>query len=157
MKELTGSSNALRNISREREKKVTKGTIIITMVFIACLVTFFVFQLLEIFCVMCWIKFPEVLTVFGMVALLLVLINSVVNSYINAYRLPKYLQAFKYLWKEITLSKIKCESWRVTKQSTGGSRDLNRQAEKNYKRRNKTVITNIASGMSYNSNPPIEE
>ena len=50
-----------------------KGTIIITMVFVACFVLFFVFQLLETFCVMCWSKFPEALTVFEIVALLLVL------------------------------------------------------------------------------------
>ena len=104
MKELTGSSNTLRNIV-EREKKVTKGTIIITMVYIVCFVPFFVFQLLEIFCIMCWIKFPEVLTVFKAVALLLVFFNSVVNPYIYAYRLPKYLEAFKYFGKKLLCRK----------------------------------------------------
>ena len=81
MKELTGSSNTLRNIV-EGEMKVTKGTIIITIIFVACFVPFFVFQLLEIFCVIYLIKFPEVLTVFKAVALLLAFFNSLVNPYI---------------------------------------------------------------------------
>ena len=104
MKELTGSSNTLRNIV-EGEKKVTKGTIIITIVFVACFVPFFVFQLLEIFCVICWIKFPEVLTAFKAVALLLAFFNSMVNPYIYAYRLTKYLEAYKYLGKKLLCRK----------------------------------------------------
>ena len=104
MKHLSGSCNTLRNIV-EREKKVTKGSIIITVVFIACFVPFFIYQLLEYFCAICSIKHPEVLIVFKIVALLLVLVNSMVNPYIYAYRLPKYLQAFKYLGNKLLCRK----------------------------------------------------
>ena len=104
MKHLSGNCNTLRSII-EREKKVTKVTIILTVVFIACFVPFFIYQLLEYFCAVCSIKYPEVLMVFRMVALLLVLINSMVNPYIYAYRLPKYLQAFKYLGTKILCRK----------------------------------------------------
>ena len=102
MKELIGSSKTLRNII-ERETKVTRGTIIITVVFIVFLVPFFIFfcQLLEYFCVICWMNYLEVLVVFRSVAFLLVLINSMVNPCIYAYRLLKYLQAFKYLAKKL--------------------------------------------------------
>ena len=100
MKHLCGSSNTLRNIV-EREKKVTRGTVIITVVFIACFVPFFVYQILEYFCVICWINNLDAITVYRIVALLFVLLNSMVNPYIYAYRLPKYLQAFKHLGNKL--------------------------------------------------------
>ena len=104
MKHLSGSCNTLR-ITVQREKKVTNGSIIITVVFIACFVPFFICQLMEYFCTICSIKYPEVLMVFRIVALLLVVINSMVNPYIYAYRLPKYFQAFKYLGKKLLCRK----------------------------------------------------
>ena len=105
MKHLCGSSNTLRNIV-EREKKVTGGTVIITAVFIACFLPFFIYQLLDIFCFICWTSYSDVSIVFGTVALLLVVINSMVNPYIYAYRLPKYLHAFKYLGKKLLCRKL---------------------------------------------------
>ena len=104
MKHLGECSTALRNIV-EREKKVTKETIMITLVFIACFVPFFISQLLEYFCAICWTNFPEVLIVYRNVALLIVLINSMANPYIYAYRLPKYLEAFKHLGKKLLCCK----------------------------------------------------
>ena len=104
MKHLSGNCNTLRNIV-EREKKVTKVSITITVVFIACFVPFFVCQLVQFFCVICWINYPDILIVFRIVALLLVVINSMVNPYIYAYRLPKYLEAFKYLGKKLLCRK----------------------------------------------------
>ena len=104
MKHLCEGSNTLRN-TVEREKKVTRGTIIITVVFIVSFVPFFISQLLEYFCVTCWINDPDVLVLYRIIALLLVLINSMVNPYIYAYRLPKYLEAFKQLGKRLPCCK----------------------------------------------------
>ena len=109
MKIASGCSNTLYNIV-QREKKVTKTNIIITVVFIACFVPFFIYQLMEYFCTICWINYPEVLIVFRSITLLLVLINYMVNLCIYAYRLPKYLEAFKYLGKKILCRKSNVSS-----------------------------------------------
>ena len=70
MKRLCGCFNAIRN-TVEREKKVIKGSIIITVVFIAYFVPFFICQLLQYLCVICWIKYSEVVIVFRIIAQLL--------------------------------------------------------------------------------------
>ena len=100
MKKCSGSSRVLRNVV-ERERKVTRGVIVLTLVFIACFVPFFIYQLLEFFCSICWENVAAFLLIFRNIALMLVCFNSLVNPYLYALRLPKYSETFKHLAKKL--------------------------------------------------------
>ena len=103
-------SITLRNVI-ERERKVAGAIIVLTLVFIACFVPFFINHLLVYYWTKATIAFRMI---FRNTSLMLVGFNSLVNPYLYALRLPKYSETFKYFGKKLFI----CRKRGVSKASS---------------------------------------
>ena len=115
MKKQSDNYLSLRN-AVERERKVARGFIVLTLVFIACFVPFFIYHLLEYIFTFCWNKatIAQFLIIFRNASLMLVFFNSLINPYLYALRLPNYSETFKYFGKKLFI----CRKRRASKASS---------------------------------------
>ena len=99
--EVTDQSTAHRQMIFERERNLWKGTAINICALLLCFLPWFISQLITLFCLPChsnlWL-----LLVFNALFVILMYVNSGLNPFLYAWRLPKYRDTFKHLLKKRT-------------------------------------------------------
>ena len=97
--ELTDQSTANRQMMLQRERSLWKGIAIVICAFLLCFLPWFISQLTILFCVSCqrnlWL-----LLLFNAFSVILMYVNSGLNPFLYAWRLPKYRETFKHLLKK---------------------------------------------------------
>ena len=96
---LNEQSTANRQMLFQRERSLWKGIAIVINAFLLCFLPWFISQLITYFCLPChrnlwFLLFSNAISV------LLMYVNSGLNSFLYAWRLPKYRETFKHLLKK---------------------------------------------------------
>lgn len=99
--ELTDQSTANRQVILERERNVWKGTAIVICAFLLCFLPWFISQLIALFCLPCHLNL-WLLLLFNALFVILMYVNSGLNPFLCAWKLPKYRDTFKHLLKKRT-------------------------------------------------------
>ena len=99
--ELTDQSTANRQMIFKRERNLWKGTAIVICAFLLCFLPWFISQLITLLCLPChrnlWF-----LLLFNALFVIFMYVNSGLNPFLYAWRLPKYRVTFKHLLKKRT-------------------------------------------------------
>lgn len=91
-------STANRQIMLQRERKLSKAIAIVICAFLICFVPWFIVQVLLYSCTPCSRQLSRLMLAYTLTAALLYA-NSAVNSFLYAWRLPRYRDTFKYFLK----------------------------------------------------------
>lgn len=96
---LKDQPTANRQMIFQRERSLWKGIAIVICAFLLCFLPWFISQLITLFCLPChrnlWL-----LLLSNALSVSLMYVNSALNPFLYAWRLPKYRETFKYLLKK---------------------------------------------------------
>lgn len=102
-RQLNEQSNSYRQQIFQREKKLSKVIAIVICAFLVCFMPWLIVQIIMYVCLSCQPNLSLLLLFYALSANL-VHASSGLNPFFYAWRLPKYRDTFKYMWKK----RIKC-------------------------------------------------
>ncbi|XP_068713207.1 adenosine receptor A2a-like [Montipora foliosa] len=88
-----------RQMKLKRERSVSKVIAIVISVFLLCFIPWFIVQMIMYICFTCNLS---LLMLVHFIAASVMYVNSAINPFLYAWRLPKYKQTFKHILKKRT-------------------------------------------------------
>ncbi|XP_068757979.1 adenosine receptor A2a-like [Montipora capricornis] len=87
-----------RQMILQRERTVSKAIAIVISAFLLCFIPWFIVQIIIYICLTCNLS----LLILYFIAAAVMYVNSAINPFLYAWRLPKYKQTFKHILKKRT-------------------------------------------------------